>query len=57
MTYGLHPDCVGGTRYSADYPHHLTQVLRLCLHGTLRAEKYPELDAHVSKATVRSGRD
>src|SRR5262245_43462298 len=28
VIYGLHPDCVGGTRYSADYPHHLTEVLR-----------------------------
>ena len=33
------------------------EILRLCLHGTLRPEKYPELDAHVSKATVRGGRD
>jgi hypothetical protein len=28
IIYGLHPDCVGGTRYSADYPHHLVEVLR-----------------------------
>jgi neutral ceramidase len=28
VIYGLHPDCVGGTRYSADYPHHLTEALR-----------------------------
>ncbi len=26
--YGCHPDCVGGARYSADYPHHLTEALR-----------------------------
>jgi len=26
--YGLHPDCVSGTKYSADYPHHLTEALR-----------------------------
>lgn len=26
--YGLHPDCVGGTQYSADYPAHLTAALR-----------------------------
>ncbi|MGV3724534.1 MAG: hypothetical protein ACO1SX_26870, partial [Actinomycetota bacterium] len=26
--YGLHPDCVGGSQYSADYPHHLTEALR-----------------------------
>jgi neutral ceramidase len=26
--YGLHPDCVGGTKYSADYPYHLTEGLK-----------------------------
>jgi len=25
------------------------EVLRLCLHGTVRPEKFPEIDAHVSK--------
>jgi hypothetical protein len=28
VIYGLHPDCVGGARYSADYPHHLTAMMR-----------------------------
>lgn len=28
VIYGCHPDCVGGTRYSADYPAHLTEALR-----------------------------
>jgi neutral ceramidase len=28
VIYGLHPDCVGGTQYSADYPRHLTEALR-----------------------------
>jgi neutral ceramidase len=28
VVYGMHPDCVGGTLYSADYPHHLAEVLR-----------------------------
>lgn len=28
VIYGLHPDCVGGTRYSADYPYHLVEGLR-----------------------------
>lgn len=27
-SYALHPDCVGGTRYSADYPYHLTEAVR-----------------------------
>src|SRR5262245_27451374 len=30
VIYGLHPDCVSGTRYSADYPHPLTSTVR---HG------------------------
>jgi hypothetical protein len=28
VIYGLHPDCVGGTKYSADFPHAMTEVLR-----------------------------
>jgi neutral ceramidase len=28
VSFALHPDCVGGTRYSADYPYHLTEALR-----------------------------
>lgn len=28
VIYGLHPDCVGGTKYSADFPQHLTEGLR-----------------------------
>jgi hypothetical protein len=31
VIYGLHPDCVGGTQFSADYPHHLTETLRHAL--------------------------
>lgn len=36
VIYGLHPDCVGGTRFSADYPHHLTEVLRHSLGADWR---------------------
>ncbi len=36
LIYGLHPDCVGGTRYSADYPHHMTAVLRHSLGDAWR---------------------
>src|SRR5205814_5612391 len=36
VIYGLHPDCVSGTRYSADYPHHLTEVLRHALGADWR---------------------
>lgn len=28
VSYGLHPDCVGGTKFSADYPHHLTVAIQ-----------------------------
>jgi hypothetical protein len=28
VIFGLHPDTVGGTKYSADYPHHLTERIR-----------------------------
>jgi len=31
VIYGVHPDCVGGTLLSADYPHHLTEALRHAL--------------------------
>jgi neutral ceramidase len=31
VLYGLHPDTVSGNHYSADFPHHLTQVLRHAL--------------------------
>ncbi len=31
VIYGMHPDCVGGTQFSADYPHHLTETLRHAL--------------------------
>ena len=36
VLYGLHPDCVGGTRYSADFPHHLSEVLRHALGAEWR---------------------
>ncbi len=28
VIFGMHPDCVSGTRYSADYPHYLTESIR-----------------------------
>jgi hypothetical protein len=36
VLYGLHPDCVGGTQYSADYPFHMTEVLRHALGDAWR---------------------
>ncbi|UCG57591.1 MAG: hypothetical protein JSU70_22335 [Phycisphaerales bacterium] len=28
VSYGLHPDCVSGDKYSADYPYHMTEAIR-----------------------------
>ncbi len=28
VSYGLHLDCIGGEKFSADYPHHLTQAVK-----------------------------
>lgn len=28
VSHGLHCDCVGGTKFSADYPYHLTEAIR-----------------------------
>src|SRR5262249_14372800 len=36
VIYGLHPDCIGGTQYSADYPHHLAEALRRSLGAEWR---------------------
>jgi hypothetical protein len=36
VVYGMHPDCVSGTKYSADYPHHMTEVLRHALGAEWR---------------------
>ncbi|MBN1420339.1 MAG: hypothetical protein JXP34_16280 [Planctomycetes bacterium] len=34
VNYALHLDCIGGTQFSADYPHHMTEAIR----GDLGAE-------------------
>jgi neutral ceramidase len=36
VLYGLHPDTVSGSHYSADFPHHLTRVLRHALGAATR---------------------
>jgi neutral ceramidase len=36
VIYGCHPDCVGGSKFSADYPHHLTEALRHALGAEWR---------------------
>ncbi len=36
VIYGMHPDCVSGTRYSADYPHYLSETVRQALGNDWR---------------------
>lgn len=36
VIYGCHPDCVGGTKFSADYPAHLVDTLRHALGAEWR---------------------
>jgi hypothetical protein len=36
VIYGMHPDCVGGTKFSADYLHHMTEMLRHSLGAEWR---------------------
>ncbi len=36
VIYGMHPDCVSGTLFSADYPHHLAETLRHTLGAEWR---------------------
>ncbi|MBN2328309.1 MAG: hypothetical protein JXR73_14270 [Candidatus Omnitrophica bacterium] len=31
VSYGLHLDCIGGDKFSADYPYHLTQAVKQSL--------------------------
>lgn len=36
IVFGLHPDTVGGTQYSADYPHHMTAAIQSTLGADWR---------------------
>jgi hypothetical protein len=36
--YGMHPDCIGGTLFSADYPGHVTEALRHALGAEWRVQ-------------------
>lgn len=38
VSYGCHPDTVGGTQYSADYPAYLTETLRHALGAEWRVQ-------------------
>lgn len=31
VSYGVHPDCIGGEKFSADYPYHITQTIKEAL--------------------------
>jgi hypothetical protein len=56
VTYGLHPDCVGGTRYSADYPHHLTEVLRHALGAAWRVIFFNACCGNINHINVRDAK-
>ncbi|MGI6457171.1 MAG: hypothetical protein ACOX5R_16350 [bacterium] len=28
VSYNLHPDCIGGTQFSADFPYHMTRMIK-----------------------------
>jgi neutral ceramidase len=54
VIYGVHPDCVGGTRYSADYPHHLTEVLRHALGAQWRVLFFNACCGNINHIDVRN---
>src|SRR5262245_30778526 len=56
VIYGLHPDCVSGTRYSADYPHHLTEVLRHALGAQYRVVFLNACCGNINHINVRDAK-
>lgn len=56
VIYGVHPDCVGGTRYSADYPHHLTEVLRHSLGADWRVVFYNACCGNINHVNVKDAK-
>jgi hypothetical protein len=54
VLYGLHPDCVGGTLYSADYPHHLTEVLRHSLGMDWRVIFFNTCSGNINHIDVKN---
>jgi hypothetical protein len=56
VIYGLHPDCVSGTRYSADFPHHLTEVLRHALGAQWRVIFFNACCGNINHIDVRNAK-
>ncbi|HYT94792.1 MAG TPA: hypothetical protein VEL76_39110 [Gemmataceae bacterium] len=56
VMYGLHPDCVSGTRYSADYPYHLTEVLRHALGASWRVIFFNACCGNINHINVRDAK-
>ena len=56
VIYGLHPDCVSGTRYSADYPHHLTEVLRHALGAQWRVIFFNACCGNINHIDLRNAK-
>jgi hypothetical protein len=54
VIYGMHPDCVGGTRYSADYPHHMTEALRHALGAQWRVIFFNACSGNINHIDVRN---
>lgn len=52
VIYGLHPDCVGGTQLSADYPHHMTEVLRHALGAEWRVLFFNACCGNINHANI-----
>lgn len=56
VIYGLHPDCVSGIRYSADYPHHLTETLRHALGAQWRVLFLNACCGNINHVDVRNAK-
>ncbi len=56
VIYGLHPDCVSGTRYSADYPHHLTEALRHALGAAWRVIFFNACCGNINHIDIRNAK-
>ncbi len=54
VVYGLHPDCVGGSQLSADYPHHLTETLRHALGAEWRVIFFNACSGNINHIDVHN---
>ncbi len=56
VIYGMHPDCVGGTRYSADYPHHLAAMMRQALGEDWRVIFFNACCGNINHINIRDAK-